>query len=708
MRSLLLLAPLRSPRDRAALLLAAASAEGDDGGSDGVSLSGRSVSVVEKGQARSFDNDVAYDSRGTNAQLYSEQVEPLVQRVIGGYNSTVIAYGAGRSGKTYTLFGGNNEDGIVDSAAESLFNRLESMSGSCKALVTLSVFDVYNAQIIDLLCPNSKAGLTLLEHRSQGAVIDGLAELVATNAKDASLLVKQAMAVHDALEARMTNQLGKPHTFIDVKVEVIEHDNPSTIRYATLRFVTPAGSGGVSLKFNQGLQALGKVVEALAAEKEPWNVPYASSRLTRLLETSLGGNALTLWITTLDSALRSAPDSLHALEMGDKLRRIKNVARVNKNTIVATIRELREEIKKARGKLQLTQPGTYMHDIDPAQLKILKQLISELERIKGHTWEKKQQRSSASHEARRQALEQEGLLYTLADSRDVDIPEQLLSSSRTLLSAIVAARAALDDQEAELTEKRGLFKLRLDALQRKAAEASSASSSASSSSGAAVPSVAELTKSDEKLTKLDRAVTEIDERVRQGKSELQHLEDEYRKALTKIATIESKQRKLFLIGKDAAGLERLNKAQEWSTMKRDMESDRQLEQVIAMIASNTATQKQALQSSADPVALKEAALQTMDSLREATESVSGKLSTFCTQLSTLVFLALLLTLACATVVVLRAQSKRLEWERDALWGRLIESKFKHEVAMTRYQEHMFFVRRHTSTQKHGSAHTMQR
>ena len=592
-----------------------------------MSVSGRSVSVVEKGQSRSFDNDVAYDSRGTSAQLYSEQVEPLVQRVIGGYNATIIAYGAGRSGKTYTLFGGPSEDGIVDSAAESLFNRLESMAASSKALVTLSVFDVYNSQIIDLLVPNSKAGLVLLEHRSQGAVVEGLAELVATSAKDVTILVKQAMAVHDALEARMTNQLGKPHTFIDLKVEVVENDNPSTIRYACLRFCTPAGSGGVSLKFNQGLQALGKVVESLAAEKEPWNVPYASSRLTRLLETSLGGNALTLWVTTLDAALRSAPDSLHALEMGDKLRRIKNVARVNKNTIVATIRELREEIKKARGKLQLTQPGTYMHDIDPQQLKILKQLIAELERIKGHTWEKKQQRSSAAHEARRAALEQEGLLYTLADSRDVDIPEQLLSSSRTLLSAIVSARAALDDQESELQEKRGLFKLRLDVLQRKAAEGSAASSSSSSAAAASAPSVAELTKSDEKLTKLDKAVTEIDDRVRAAKTELTHLEDEYRKALTKIATIESKQRKLFLIGKDAAGLERLNKAQEWATMKRDMESDKNLEQVLAMIQSNTATQKQALQGSGDLNALKEAALQTMDSLREATESVSGTHST---------------------------------------------------------------------------------
>jgi hypothetical protein len=87
--------------------------------------------------------------------------------------------------------------------------------------------------------------------------------------------------------------------------------------------------------------------------------------------------------------------------------------------------------------------------------------------------------------------------------------------------------------------------------------------------------------------------------------------------------MESKQRKLFLIGKDAAGLERLNKGAEWASMRRDMEGDQMLAQTIAAIQANTDTQKQALQASDDLHALKEAALQTMDSLREATESVSN-------------------------------------------------------------------------------------
>ena len=350
-------------------------------------MSGRVVSVSDKGQSRQFECDAAYDSRVGNEQLYNEQIEPLVQRVLQGYNSFVIAYGAGRTGKTFTLFG--KSGGVVAAAADSLFARLESQAASSKSLVTVAMFDVYNSQIIDLLNPNSKTGLQLLEHRSFGCSVDGLAELTCASSGEVGLLVKQAWAVHEALEARITNQLGKPHTIIDLRVETIDNDNPNTVRYATLRFCLPAGSGGVSLKFNHGLQALNKVADALAADRtDSWSVPYASSRLTRLLEQGLGGNSVTLWITTLDASPRNSADSLHSLEVGDKIRRIKNAARVNKNTIATTIRELREEIKRARGRLQLSQPGTYMHDIDPQQLKILKQLIAELERVKAHTWEK--------------------------------------------------------------------------------------------------------------------------------------------------------------------------------------------------------------------------------------------------------------------------------------------------------------------------------
>lgn len=576
-----------------------------------MSVSGNRVSLLEQGQSRTFDTDSSFDAAATNEQLYNDQIEPAVQRVLSGYNSFIVTYGASRTGKTHTLFGGGDRDGLIDASADSLFARLEARSASAKAFVTVSVYDVYNSMIIDLLNPNTKTGLNLLEHRSFGCVVDGVAELECATAAEVKSYVRQAMAVHDVLEVRITNQLGKPHTFVDVHVETIDNDNPSTIRFSTLRFCSPAGSGGVSLKFNAGLQSLSKVVEALAAEKDAWNVPYTASRLTRLLEPGLGGNACTVWITTIDASQRNAADTAHALEMAEKIRRVKTTARVNKNTIALTIRELREEIKKARGKLQLTQPGTYMHDIDPQQLKNLKQLIAELERVKSHTWEKKRQRSIEMNATRRVSLEQEGLLYTLTEASDVDIPEQMLQSSKSLLQSIVSQKAMCDDSEAESLEKRHLFHLRVESVQK-------------NSDASLTASVADLTRADEKLQKLEKAMIESEEKFRLNQADLTKMSEEYRKLLTKIATIESKQRKMFLMGKDAAGLERMNKAQEWATMKREMESDRNLTDVVAMIRQNSEAQKQQLSSISDNAQLKDAALQTLESLRETTESVRNR------------------------------------------------------------------------------------
>jgi hypothetical protein len=616
-------------------------ADGDDG-AESLSVSGRSVSVGGGGgAARVFDADVAYGAHVPTTQLYNEQVDPLISKVLAGYNACVLAYGALRSGKAHTVFGGggggNNasgaggdDDGFINLAADSLFAKLHAQSHSCKALVSLSAFDVYSSQILDLLNPQTKTGLNLAEHRASGTFVEGLAELVVTSAQEVRSLLKQALAVHDALEARITNQLGKAHSFVDLRVEVIDNDNPSTIRYATLRFVSTAGAGAVALKFNQGLQALNKVVDVLAEGKaEPWNVPFGASRLTKLLEGGCGAfspNAITLWITTLDPSTRGAADSIHCLEVAAKVMRIRGGAgpasssssssmsssslRVNKNTLASSIRELREEIARVRGKLQLTQPGLYSHDIDPQNLKILKGLLAELERVKANGWDKRQARSVGFHEARRANLEQEGLLYTLqADLKDVEVPPALTSQARTLLSSIVSSRANLDDEETSLAEKRNLFKLRLDTVQRKA--------------GATATSVAELVKSDEKLGKLERTIGELDDKLRLARSELQGLEDEYRKVLAKMAAIESKQRKVYLLGKDAAGLDRLNKANEWATMRKEAESDANLSQALAQLAQQAEQQKQALAASNDAQALKDAALQAVDQMREAQENVRG-------------------------------------------------------------------------------------
>lgn len=622
-----------------------------------ISTQQNKIIVQTPGQARKFEVDKVYPRSASIDQLYADIMEPLVQRVFAGYHGVVMAYGALGTGKAQTLFGTRTDfDGLITRSAEALFNKIDQSASAHNAsnlasrfFVTLSAYDVHANNCIDLLNPNTKTGLNLQDHRSFGCFVDGLAELEVTNAHEVKSFLKQAKAVRDALESRVTNNLGKPHCIVDLHLESIDPDNSSVIRVSTLRFATMAGCGGVALKFNNGLQVLNKCIDGLAQEKESWSIPYNTSKLTRLLENGLGGNAFSVFINTIDTREKYLNDIVHTLEVAEKSRKIKTAAKINKNTIQSAIREVREEIKKARGKLNLNQPGSYLHDIDPSQIKLLKQLIAELDRLKNSTWERRRAHSINFLNTRKITLEQEGLLYIL--QQEIDIPENLLSSSKNMLTSIIQQKLMIEDTENELNEKKNLYKLRLDAFLKKQQE--------NKDNGAEVAPP----EKDEKLNKLEKTIQEIEEKLRTHTNDLSAMEEEYRKILTKINVIESKQRKSFLNAKDYANLEKLNRAGEFSEMKKESDNDVDLKNMVDMINTNTETARLNIINNYATLS----PLDTANALRDE---------------------ALNTILALKDVTI---ENKKLEWQRDHLWGRLIELKFKNEVNMNRYQEHMFFI-----------------
>ena len=217
--------------------------------------------------------------------------------------------------------------------------------------------------------------------------------------------------------------------------------------------------------FLSSLQSFSKIVDNLCTDPVTQPVPYNSSKLTRILEPMLGNNCITNALITLEGRDKGMADLSHNIEIGDKLKKIKNSAKINKNMTNNGIRDLRDEIKKIRGKLNLTANGSYLHDIDPNLLKTLKSLISELDRLKLNTWEKKRDLSIQYQNDRKKNLETEGLLYTL--TVDLDIPENITISSKNLLISIVQQKAMIDDTENEYNEKKNLYQLRLDAWHKK-------------------------------------------------------------------------------------------------------------------------------------------------------------------------------------------------------------------------------------------------
>ena len=283
-------------------------------------------------EQRTIDADFVYTAQHNNQHLCTDALHPLIDRSLLGYNALILAYGSSGTGKAHTVRGKRGETGLVEAAANRLFSQLSTLSDTA-SLITLSFYQISGITITDLLAPDTASPLQLLDHRTYGAVVVDVTQLECQSADELNVLVRQAYAVSDALTRRSATR-SKPHLVIEWRVEV---QTGGMTRSSLVRFVQCAGSGGVSLQFNPGLQSLAQCMSALSAGKQRWDVPFAGSALTRLCEYGLGGNGYGLLVCCIDGKDVSLPDTMHGLEMCERARKVKSTPTSNKNTTAAQI-----------------------------------------------------------------------------------------------------------------------------------------------------------------------------------------------------------------------------------------------------------------------------------------------------------------------------------------------------------------------------------
>ena len=283
-------------------------------------------------EQRTVDADFVYTAQHTNHNLCVDAIHPLVDRTLLGFNALILAYGSSGTGKAHTMRGKRGETGTVEAAANRLFSQLSTLSDAA-SLITLSAYQLSGTTLVDLLAPDTSAPLQLRDHRSHGAVVVDVSQLECASAAEMCVLVQQAYATSDALTRRSATR-SKPHIFIEWQVEA---QTGGMLRSSLLRFVQCAGSGGVSLQFNPGLQSLAQCVSALAAGKQRWDVPFSGSALTRLCEYGLGGNGYGLLVCCIDGKDESLSDTAHAMDMCERAHKIKSTPSSNKNTTAAQI-----------------------------------------------------------------------------------------------------------------------------------------------------------------------------------------------------------------------------------------------------------------------------------------------------------------------------------------------------------------------------------
>lgn len=353
-------------------------------------------------KSHEFEFDAVYDETSTQEEVYERSAKPAVLNALRGYNATVLAYGQTGTGKTYTMEGeraallaygqqryglpGNapptdaEERGIIPRAIEDIFDFIASDSNArSKYLVRVSYLQIYNETISDLLKPE-RVNLTIREDKKRGVFVEGQSEWVARTPQEIYSLLERGAQLRATGSTKMNEISSRSHAVFTIIIEhsKIDDDEPvdaidsgattraqrQSITVGKLNLVDLAGSERVSLtgatgkrldeskKINQSLSALGNVISALTDVKGRPHIPYRDSKLTRILEDSLGGNCITTVIAMVSPALEAYAESLSTLKFANRAKEIKNKAKLNEDLDQKSLlRKYERELRQLRSEL---------------------------------------------------------------------------------------------------------------------------------------------------------------------------------------------------------------------------------------------------------------------------------------------------------------------------------------------------------------------
>lgn len=341
---------------------------------------------VQLGADKAFTYDYVFDTESYQADVYSSCVEKLVDGALKGYNATVLAYGQTGSGKTYTMGTGferdlcEQQEGIIPRAVRHLFNGIEdyrSMNGEAATdngaigqiqfSVAAQFMELYNEDIIDLLDPYNKGKIYKIHEDPLGGIMVSGAKVVPlAGPQEALRCLQQGALARTTASTQMNAQSSRSHALFTILIRRQRVMSPEECGLAEgdletltskFHFVDLAGSERLKrtgatgdraregISINCGLLALGNVISALGDKsKKASHVPYRDSKLTRLLQDSLGGNSQTVMIACVSPSDRDFMETLNTLKYANRARNIKNRVQINQDQSSRTITQLRREI----------------------------------------------------------------------------------------------------------------------------------------------------------------------------------------------------------------------------------------------------------------------------------------------------------------------------------------------------------------------------
>ncbi|XP_054577793.1 centromere-associated protein E [Eptesicus fuscus] len=333
--------------------------------------------------SKSFNFDRVFDSNETTKDVYEEIAVPIIDSAIQGYNGTIFAYGQTASGKTYTMMGSGDYLGVIPRAIHDIFQKIEKFPDR-EFLLRVSYMEIYNETITDLLCDTRKMKpLIIREDFNRNVYVSDLTEEVVSTSEMALKWIRKGEKNRHYGITKMNQRSSRSHTIFRMILESREKGEPSncegSVKVSHLNLVDLAGSEraaqtgaeGVRLKegcnINRSLFILGQVIKKLSDGQVGGFINYRDSKLTRILQNSLGGNAKTRIICTITPV--SFDETLSTLQFASTAKYMKNTPYVNEvSSDEALLKRYRKEIMDLKKQLEEVSIETRAQAMEKDQL----------------------------------------------------------------------------------------------------------------------------------------------------------------------------------------------------------------------------------------------------------------------------------------------------------------------------------------------------
>ncbi|EAN80336.1 kinesin, putative [Trypanosoma brucei brucei TREU927] len=338
------------------------------------------------GDADVFAFDAVYNNTYTQRDLFLQEVQPLVEAVLQGYNATVFAYGQSGSGKTHTMTGKLNDQemwGMMPQVVNHLFNEIKKLTSATRTYkVKVSYIELYNGKSRDLL--SAKQGnLEIKQNMAKNFYVKGAEMPEVTNFGEALRWFNAGTDRRQTASTDLNDNSSRSHSLFTLQVEQFDFEqDPSApiVLTSKINLVDLAGSEKLSktnatgetakegCNINLSLSALATVIDTIV--KGGKHIPYRGSPLTMLLKDSLGGNAKTVMFANIGPSDKNISETISTLRFALRAKEIENKPIKNLDPKDARIQDLLDQIADLKSR---------MGDVDLNKEDQLKQRIEELE-----------------------------------------------------------------------------------------------------------------------------------------------------------------------------------------------------------------------------------------------------------------------------------------------------------------------------------------